>query len=74
MDVEFEEVVERVRHRIYGAIYAAFYSILQFKRLIGFRTGCKWYVLKVLFGVLDMLARFSTVTCKHEIGQVEVAF
>lgn len=67
MDVEFEEMEERVRDGVYGAVHVALNPIPQFERGVGFGTDWEGYVLEVVLGVLDVFTCFSGADYEHAI-------
>jgi hypothetical protein len=62
VDVEFEEVEERIVDHGYRAVYFAFCSVVEFKRAAGFVADGERFPFDFVLFVFDMLASFSA-TC-----------
>lgn len=60
MDVELEEVEERVGDEVDGAVNFPFRAVMEFERSAGFVADGKGDPLDLMFLVFDMLARFAT--------------
>lgn len=60
MDVELEQVEERVADEVDGAVDLTFRAVVEFERSTGFVADGKGDPLDLMFLVFDMFARFTT--------------